>query len=174
MLRKATDLAAAHGALPLGFLALTDDQAFSALLRSGVAGVTVLGEAVANDWLYQCVWEADVPSASGRMGGSRGMLDGDWRERLALEARLAAEAGFAEHEVILEPIVSSAERRLPPVAPDGRPEYLIYPPDPALPTQVIHVFAAPGAPRDYIHRLRTAVSRYFGSLGISERPTTPA
>lgn len=166
MLRKAIDLAALTNLLPLAsFFDLTDGEAHDLLCAAPDAGVVTLARAASEGRLYQCIWEARTPA---RHEGLRAAL-ARWRDRLALEARLAGEAGLAEHEVVVEGVVSSGRRALPPIARLGRPNQLTWPPEPLPTPQTLHVFAAPGAPRDYIHRLRRAAERIFGAMGIAAR-----
>jgi HD superfamily phosphohydrolase len=176
MLRKAVDLAALADLLPPAFFDLTDAQAIAHMRAVPDIGIVTLIEAAAENRLYQCVWEAEAPAADAGTSGEGDMTGvagvGGWRGRLRLEARLAAEAGLAEHEVIVESIVSSARRGLPPLAPPGRPGQLVWLPDPPPAPRTLHVFAAPGAPRDYLYRLRLAVERHFGALGIMGRPAS--
>jgi HD superfamily phosphohydrolase len=162
MLRKAVDLAAQAELLPPTFFALTDEQAIALLRSARDLGVVTLIEATAEDRLYQRVWEADAPASADGLAELTG-----WRDRLALEARLAGEAGLAEHEVIVESVVSSAWRGLPPLAPLGRPERLVWLPDPPPAPRTLRVFTAPGSPRDYVYRLRLAVERHFAAMGIA-------
>jgi hypothetical protein len=86
-------------------------------------------------------------------------------ERLRLEARLASEAGFAEYEVIVEPVVSSAERALPPVVGADKQDHAEAATSAASATR-LNVFAAPGAPNDYLHRLQIAASGAFARFGV--------
>ena len=74
-------------------------------------GLATLITGVIGDMEYRRIWDAGLgPEQSTLM-----TLLSSRDERLRLEARLASEAGFAEHEVIVEPIISSAERALPPL-----------------------------------------------------------
>ncbi len=165
MLRKALDLAAVASLLPRGFFDLTDDAAYQLLAACGQQSIASLAESARAGRTYTCVWEAETPA---RHEALHELLR-DRRSLLALEARLAGEAGLGEHEVVVEGVISAARRALPPIAPQGRPEHLVWLPEPLPAPRVLHVLAAPGAPRDYLHRLRTATERYFASLGISER-----
>jgi len=166
MLRKALDLAALAGLLPLAsFFEMTDAQALALLRESPDAGVVMLAQAAGEGQIYRCAWEAQTPARHEEL---RAALT-HRRDRLALEARLAGEAGLAEHEVVVEGIVSSGRRALPPVAPAGRPDQLAWPPEPLPAPRTLHVLAAPGAPRDYVYRLRLAAARLFGAMGVAER-----
>ena len=83
----------------------------------------------------------------------------------ALEAALAAEAGLAPRDVIVEVLVSGAARALPPFAPERRPEALVWPPEPAPSPQILHLFLPADAGRDYARRLRQAAERLLTPLG---------
>jgi uncharacterized protein len=165
MLRKAVDLAAAANILPAHFFDLSDAEAlalFARALDRGLAGLVGRVRAGQHE-LYRCVWEAELPAEAS-------VLPNGWQARLALEARLAAEAALAPHEVIAEALVSKAERSLPPVARAGRsrPLTLTAPAPSAL--CILHLFAAPDAGRDYVHRLCLAAERHFAPLGARVRP----
>ena len=161
MLRKAIDLAVADGSLALDFLDYADDEALARLGALPQVGIGTLIAGVIGDMEYRRIWDANLgPEQSALMA-----LLSSRDERLRLEARLAAEAGFAEHEVIVEPIVSSAERALPPViGVSGRG--VASAPHSASPAMRLNVFAAPGAPSDYLHRLQIAASRAFARFGM--------
>lgn len=165
MLRKALDLAACANLLPRGFFDLTDEGAYQLLAGCGEQSIASLAEAARAGRTYACVWEAETPA---RHEALHALLR-DRRSLLALEARLAAEAGLGEHEVVVEGVISAARRALPPIAPQGRPEHLVWLPEPLPAPRVLHVLAARGAPRDYLHRLRTAAERHFAALGVNER-----
>jgi len=115
--------------------------------------------------VYSCIWEAE---AQARHEALRDLL-ASRQERLLLEERLAAEAGLAAQDVVIEGIVSAARRALPPLAPLGHPEHLVWLPEPMPAPRRVHVFASPTVPSDYIYRLRRAAERHFGALGITER-----
>ncbi len=165
MLRKALDLAALADLLPSTFFDLTDGTAYRLLASARDLGVVSLTEAARSGPVYSCIWEAEAPA---RHEALRDLLAGR-QERLMLEERLAAEAGLAAHEVVVEGIVSAARRALPPLAPLGRPEHLVWLPEPMPAPRRVHVFASPAVPSDYIYRLRLAAERHFGALGIVER-----
>lgn len=167
MLRKALDLAALANLLPRGFFDLTDDAAYKLLATCVQPSIASLAEAARGGRTYTCVWEAETPARHETLHA----LLRDRRSLLALEGRLAAEAGLGEHEVVVEGVISAARRALPPVAPQGRPEHLVWLPEPLPAPRVLHVLAAQGVPRDYLHRLRTAADRHFAALGVSERHT---
>ncbi len=163
MLRKAVDLAAATNVLPPGFFDLTDRAALRALeLALDPGPVELVRRVRAGDgWLHRCAWEAEIAP------GARAIPEtvARWRERLALEAALAAEVGLAPRDVIVEVLVSGAARALPPFAPERRPEALVWPPAPARSPQVLHLFLPADAGRDYARRLRQAAERMLAPLG---------
>jgi HD superfamily phosphohydrolase len=161
MLRKAIDLAAASGDLAPGFLDYTDGEALAHLGALPLAGVATLIAGVLDDIEYRRVWEASL----GTERESLTPLLAAREERMRLEARLASEAGFTEHEVIVEPIVSSAERALPPVAGANASQESSARHSTG-PVMRLNVFAAPGAPPDYLHRLQIAASRLFAHFGL--------
>ena len=175
MLRKAVDLGAATGILPDDFFDLTDRQALrllGAALDRGLAGLVRDAQAGA---AYPCVWEAVVaaPSAEGSSEEADGELPAlvaGWRERLVLEARLAAEAALPDAAVVVDLLTSSASRALPPIgAPaDERgvtPDAHDADDEPPAPT-MLRIFAAAGTGRDYVRRLRLAAERCFTPLGV--------
>lgn len=170
MLRKAVDLAAATGILPPNFFDMTDGQALRLLEQALDRGLVALVQRVQSDvsLLHRCVWEGE---ATADMREIPTMLSG-WRERLALESRLAGEAGLAAHEVIVDTIISKAERRLPPFAAGHRPSTL---PSSAAPAsrhqepRVLHIFVAAGTAPDYVRRLRMAAERCFVPMGVTPR-----
>ena len=91
-------------------------------------------------------------------------LFGRWRDRLALEDALAAEAGLAPHEVVAVALASSAYRELPPLlTANGETRAQEQPPD-ATP-HIFHVFVVASAARDYQRRLRMAAERHLGAMG---------
>lgn len=163
MLRKAVDLAAATNVLPPDFFDLTDRAALRVLERALDRGLVELVRRVraGDGWLHRCVWEAEITL------GARAIPEtvARWRERLALEAALAAEAGLAPRDVIVEVLVSGAARALPPFAPERRPEALVWPPEPAPSPQILHLFLPADAGRDYARRLRQAAERLLTPLG---------
>ncbi|HEV2236689.1 MAG TPA: hypothetical protein VGR57_08525, partial [Ktedonobacterales bacterium] len=159
MLRKAIELAWLSHELAETFLDLTDAQALAALAGCSDRGAATLAQRVGagNARYHTCVWEA--PAIAAHLPASPLV---DWRPRLELERSLAAEAGLAPHDVILEALTSRARRTLPPVA--GR-ERVRPAPAPAEPP-VIHLFVSADAPRDYRHRLRSATERRLRELGV--------
>src|SRR5262249_38271117 len=118
MLRKAVDLGAATDILPPNFFDLTDIQALRLLGQALHHGLgTLVARVGAQECLrHRCVWEAEVLAHACTIPE---LLSG-WRERLALENRLAAESALAPHEVIVEAVVSRAQRALPPIAQPGQ------------------------------------------------------
>jgi uncharacterized protein len=161
MLRKAIDLAAANGRLASDFLDYTDDAALAHLGALPEVGAATLIAGVVEDMEYQRVWDANLGPEQDTLVA----LLATRETRLSLEARLASEAGFAEHEVIVEPIVSSAERALPPfIDVDGQDGASIS--ATTRPEMRLNVFASPGAPSDYLHRLQIAASRAFARFGV--------
>jgi HD superfamily phosphohydrolase len=161
MLRKAIDLAVTSGRLAPDFLDYADDEALAHLGALPEVGVATLIAGVLDDMEYRRIWDANLgPEQDTLMA-----LLATREKRLRLETRLASEAGFAEHEVIVEPIVSSAERALPPfIGANGQGEASISPT--MQPAMRLNVFAAPGAPTDYLHRLQIAASRTFARFGV--------
>ena len=172
MLRKAIDLAAATRILPPDFFDLTDEQAFQALSRALDRGVLALVQRVraGEPAVHRCVWEAEVPPDAPAIPD----ILAKWRERLSLEAHLAAEAGLAAHEVVVEALVSSAARALPPTARATRsgslaPGSLAFQPEPPPAPRILHLFIAAGSPPDYVRRLRMAAARALPPLGAVYR-----
>jgi hypothetical protein len=160
MLRKAIDLAAVGNGLAPNFLDSTDDEALTSLGRLPHLGVATLIAGVVGNMAYRRIWDA----ALGPEHDTLVTLLAKRESRLALEARLASEAGLADHEVIIESIISSAERALPAlIGATGREGMSA--PQPMRPATRLHVFAAPGAPNDYLHRLQLAASRAFARFG---------
>ena len=162
MLRKAVDLAAQSGPLSASFFDMTDSAALAYLSRRGHSGQALLVEHVMRDNLYSCVWEAEIPRDRTSL-----MAQFDhWRDRLALDDALAAEAGLAAHEVVADALASSAYRALPPLlTADGAVQS-----DGALsdtPPYIFHLFVAPTAGRDYQRRLRMAAERRLSALGAA-------
>lgn len=172
MLRKAIDLAAATNILPPDFFDLTDEQAFHALGRALDRGVLALIQRVraGERSVHRCVWEAEIPPDAPAIPD----ILAKWRERLSLEAHLASEAGLAAHEVVVEALVSSAARALPPTARATRsgtlvPGSLAFQPAPPPTPRILHLFIAAGSPPDYVRRLRMAAERVLPPLGAVYR-----
>jgi HD superfamily phosphohydrolase len=127
MLRKAVELVAADGALPLRFFDLANAEALD-FLASFDAVRPLLDRLWALD-VYVCVWEAvTAPN-----------LHIPWRDMLALESEIAERAGLRPVDVVLELSTSRAARALPPVLADGGLSPT-RPPDPS--ERILHVFAA--------------------------------
>jgi hypothetical protein len=168
MLRKAVDLAAAADLLPASFFSLTDADALRLLGRASDHGLAALVARVrqGEGCLHRCMWEAEVPEIAGA-ALDNGLVG--WRGRLALEARLACEAGLAAHEVVVEVLTSRAARPLPPIARPDVPFDSTPPAELPAPPRVLHVFATADAGRDYIRRLRMAADRRLGALGAIPR-----
>jgi hypothetical protein len=168
MLRKAVDLAAAADLLPASFFDMTDETALRLLASAPEPGIVALARAAhaGADHVYRCVWEAEVSSEAADLP----TLFGRWRERLALEARLAREAGLAPHEVVLEVLASGAYRALPPLATLEHSLAFTRQADPPLtPPRMVHLFAPLSAGQDYVRRLRMAAERRLGVLGAMPR-----
>lgn len=161
MLRRAIDLAARAEALPPHFFDLTDQTALRMMRRLPAPGVAPLVEAVCQGRRYACLWEAELP----RTGAESTRRFSEWRERVALESGLAAEAALHPHEVAVEIIASSASRALPPLIPTLSTDALVWPPASSPAPHRIHVFAPPEIGRDYARRLCIAAERRFGPLG---------
>src|SRR5690348_2598412 len=144
MLRKAVDLAAQADALPSGFFDMTDSAALTYLGRRERSGQALLVEQVMRDSLYACVWEAAGPlddSVILQLGGSR-------RDRNALEETLAAEAGLAPHEVVVEAVPTSAQRELPRLATASDSETATRAPQEDEAPTIVHLLVVPTAGRD--------------------------
>jgi hypothetical protein len=161
MLRKAIELAWLGHELAETFLDLTDAQALALLAGCADRGVATLAQRVGagSARYHACVWEA--PASAVKLPASPLV---DWRPRLELERSLAAEAGLAPHDVILEVLTSRAHRALPPRA-GHTPMTARQAPAPMVPP-VIHLFVSAEAPRDYRHRLRAATERRLRDLGV--------
>jgi hypothetical protein len=173
MLRKSVDLATQADALPAGFFDMTDSAALASLGRRERSGQALLVEQVLRDSCYVCAWEAEIP----RDGSAIMQLIGSSRDRNALEETLAAEAGLAPHEVVVEAVATSAHRELPPLLASNGNETAVqesreYQMDEA-PT-IFHLFVTPSAGRDYQRRLRMAAERRLGALGAVPLPLPTA
>jgi uncharacterized protein len=170
MLRKAVDLAAQADALPAGFFDMTNSAALTYLSRRERSGQALLVEQVKRDSLYACVWEAEIPldgSAIPQLVGSR-------RDRNALEETLAAEAGLAPHEVVVEAVPTSSQRELPRLATAHGGETAARAPQEDEAPTIVHLLVVPTAGRDYQRRLRMAAERYLGALGALPLPLPTA
>jgi hypothetical protein len=73
--------------------------------------------------------------------------------------------------VIVDTIVSKAERRLPPFAAGYRPSAATLTPAPGSRTapRMLHLFVAAGTTPDYVRRLRMATERCFVPLGVTPK-----
>lgn len=143
---------------------MTDSAALAFLSRRQRGGQALLVEEVLRDNLYSCIWEAEIPRDHRAFIT---LFDG-WRDRLALEDALAAEAGLASHEVVTAALASSAYRELPPLLTANGVTPMSDTPPPA-PPYVFHLFVAPSAGRDYQRRLRMAAERRLGMMGAVPR-----
>jgi hypothetical protein len=168
MLRRAIDLAMLANALPPHFLEMTDALALRLLRRLPTPGAAPLAAAVCRGARYACLWEAELPGTGGTEAGITRSF-GAWRERVALESGLAAEAALLPHEVVVEVIASSAGRTLPPLARSASTGELVHLVEPPPAPRRIHVFAPHDIGRDYARRLRNAAERRFGPLGAIPR-----
>jgi hypothetical protein len=159
MLRKAVDLAYVTHILPPDFFDRTDMEALSILEAGLDRGLLALVQRIqsGHDRWHHCIWEAvsrpddhALPAVLATAGG-----------RLKLEADLAAEAGLSPHEVILDALISSAGRALPPFTPlpPGTPAASSPALPPLAPPRVAHLFIAAGYGGDYVRRLRLAAER---------------
>jgi hypothetical protein len=173
MLRKSVDLASATSVLPAEFFDLTDARALQVLGQGLDRGLVALVNRVqeSQDRWHRCIWEAEtaasepwIPELLSQSG-----------KRLRLEAELAAEAGLPPHEVILDALVSNAERALPEPWPsrdrivDGAASAELQMEAPTAP-RVLHLFIGAAYGGDYAHRLRLAVLRRFGrAAGVVPR-----
>jgi HD superfamily phosphohydrolase len=168
MLRKAVDMAAAADLLPGSFFNLTDAEALYMLGWAPDPNLTSLVERVqqGDGHLYRCVWEAEAPEAAQAIAAAMA----SWRERLSLEAELAAAAGLAAHEVIVEVLASSAPRALPPICQRGETMSLVQYPGPATAPQVIHLFVAASAGREDARRVRMVAEQRLGAMGAVPLP----
>ena len=169
MLRKAVDLAAQAGMIAPAFFDTTDAEALR-LLREGVSpGAATLALAATRDQLYTRVWEVSAPTQDDALAA----LFARGQSRLALEERVAHEAGLAPHEVVLNYTIARGERALPPIlAPmPGRAAPVSSAPitsaSPAPAARTISLLIARAAGRDYVRRARMAVERALGGLGVS-------
>lgn len=168
MLRKAVDLATATDILPPDFFDFGDEQALDLFARALDRGLVALAERVRSgpEALHRCVWEAEAPATLTEIPARFAR----WRDRLAVEARLAEESALAPHEVIVEALVSSGARALPPIAATtSQPRGLVWQPEPEATPRVVHVFVAAGVGRDYQRRARIAAERMFRPLGMVPR-----
>jgi hypothetical protein len=186
MLRKAVDLATGLGLISDSFFDLTDHQALRFLEDHTSREIARLIGQVREGRLYTCVWEGDAtaqpihPASGGAcVADPIALALGGWRERLAYEAHLAAEAALAPDDVIITLATSAAGRALPPLATTGQLRdlrdntILRHLPKPPPPRRTLHLFAAPEVGRDYARRLRNAAERRLGGLGIRALTSAP-
>jgi hypothetical protein len=170
MLRKAVDLAYTTHILPPDFFDLTDAEALSVLGSGLTRGLLALVQRIKgeHDQWHRCIWEAVSRPDDQRLPARLSTAG----ERLRLEADLAAEAGLSPHEVILDSLVSSAGRALPPFTPGAPgvsstlPSGGLAAAEPLLPSRVTHLFIASGYGSDYARRLSLAAERRFGGHEI--------
>ncbi len=174
MLRKAVDLGAATGILPDTFFDLTDRQALRLLGGALDRGLAALVRDARAGAAYACVWQAEVSASAEE---AIRLLVAGWRERLALEAQLAAEAALPAAAVVVDLLASGAVRALPPISASGDGPstatdgaYHAPPREvPAAPT-MLRLFAPASAGHDYLRRLRVAAERCFVPLGVMPVP----
>lgn len=157
MLRKAIDIAARDGGLDDSFFELTDAGALQAL--RGAPTSRPLVDGVISGEPYRVIWEALVPDTQERIPAAFAA----WRNRLALEERIATEAGLRPIGLISVYLVSRVARRLPPIA--GETHQVME----AQPERIVRVLVAPGVGQDYIRRARMAAERTLGALGAVSR-----
>ena len=167
MLGKAIGLAAQANALPTNFFDLTNHEALALLGRRNTSGQALLVENVAQDKLYTCIWEAEIPCER----TDTLELLGRWRDRMALEHALADEAGLAPHEVVSDALTSSAYRELPPLLNEQSASAGNEEASSSQPPYIFHLFVAPTTGRDYQRRLRRAAERRLGEMGAVPRRT---
>lgn len=170
MLRKAIDLATQVGMIADDFFDMTDAQALRLLGAGSSSGAAMLAEAVACDELYMTAWEALAPESARALAQVFAQSDA----RLAIEERVAMEAGLLPYEVVLSYVVARGERSLPPLlAPErGRAEPAQSQPAAsrapiglAAPERRIVLSVTRRLGRDYARRARMAAERALGSLG---------
>ncbi|HEX6796795.1 MAG TPA: HD domain-containing protein [Ktedonobacterales bacterium] len=168
MLRKAVDLGAATGILPSDFFDLTDRQALRLLGSALDRGLAELVREAQAGAAYICVWEAVVEGA-GANPPVEALVAG-WRERLALEAHLAAESALPAAAVVSDLLTSSASRALPPIGAPGDERVTASDAQdaddaPATPA-MLRLFAPASTGHDYLRRMRLAAERCFVPLGV--------
>lgn len=167
MLRKAVDLAADANLLPATFFDMTNAEALSLLEqapgRSGIAALVCQVQARQASQLYRCVWEAEVSAGDTPLAH----LFARRQDRVAAEAHLADVAGLPPSAVALEAPLSKVERALPPFMPALAPASTSPHAAPVGQPRRVHLFVAPNAARDYVHRLRMAAAQHLGALGAS-------
>ena len=166
MLRKGIDLAARDDALDEALFDETDVGALR-LLRRCPSSRPLVERALARD-PYVVIWEAGAPPERPEIAS----LFAGWRQRLALEDRIAAESGLPAHEVVVVYVVSRVARALPPLLSrvgiaNGAPASA--PASAPAPEHGVRLIVPAGAGRDYIRRARMAAERALGELGATPR-----
>ena len=165
MIRKAIDLAAQAGDISDVFFDMTDDAALAFL---GVLRVSQrLIEQVVSRTPYVTIWEADV----GEEGDAVARQFAGWRERVALEERIAAESGLRASDVIATYLVSRVARPLPPLVSQIErfdPTSLTVAPH-EIPERFVRLMAPAGVAGAYARRARMAAERALGPLGARPR-----
>jgi len=162
MLRKAIDLAARDGVVDEEFFDETDAGALRMLRR--FTSSRALVERVLAREPYAVIWEAVAPPD----GSEIGALFANWRQRLALEERIAAESGLRAQEVVVVYVVSRVARELPPLASQAHDLNGA----PAISQALEHsvrLLAPVAAGQDYLRRARMAAERALGELGVTPR-----
>ncbi|HET9110496.1 MAG TPA: HD domain-containing protein [Ktedonobacterales bacterium] len=172
MLRKAVDLAAQAGEITPPFFDATDEEALDLLCECSSTGAAILADAALRDDLYTRVWEATAPVQADALTA----LFEQQEARLAIEERVAIEAGLFPHQVALSYTVARGERELPPTIATQRKRAepatnpLVSPIYAAPPERTITLFMSRSAGRDYARRARMAAERALGALGAVPRP----
>ena len=173
MLRKAVDLAAQAGQITPRFFDATDEEGLALLCECSSTGAAILADAVLRDELYVRVWEALAPEQADALTA----LFEQQEARLAIEERVAIEAGLFPHQVALSYTVARGERELPPIIATQRKRAepapslpTLAPIDPTAPERTITLFLSRSAGRDYARRARMAAERALGALGAMPRP----
>jgi uncharacterized protein len=162
MLRKAIDLAARDCALDEAFFDETDVGALRRLRRCP-SSRPLVERALARE-PYAVIWEADAPTERSEIGA----VFAGWRQRLALEDRIAAESGLPAREVVVVYMVSRVARALPsPLSQAATSNGATA--SAHTPGQEMRLLAPAGAGRDYLRRARMAAERALGELGATPR-----
>lgn len=158
MLRKAIDLATHDGLLNERFFDETDKGALR-LLRHSPSSRALVERVLARE-PYKVIWEADSPPERDEIEA----LFGSWRKRLALEERIAAEAGLRANEIVAVYAVSRVARPLPPAASQSS-STITAPANGPLLERFVRILAPARIGQDYIRRARMAAERAIGALG---------
>lgn len=172
MLRKAVDLAAQAGVITESFFDATDGEALELLSACSSLGAAVLADAVLRDDLFIRVWEATAPEQANALTA----LFAQGEARLAIEERVATEAGLLPYEVTLNYTVARGERELPPIITSQRKRaepaasQVAAPDMPDTPERTLTLLVTRSAGRDYMRRARMAAERALGALGAVPRP----